>query len=208
MDVIPTPIINAANRKHKSNRYYKKLPFRVYLVSLLYGVFSYCNGLRELCEGLLAGEGKLSHLSLDKAPARSTISDANNKRSYQVFEMIYSGLLRQYHGFISDSRLKGLSIRNLKIIDSTTIQLFCELLRGVGRNRLDGGRKKGGIKVHAMLNAFSGVTGFVRMTEAREHDRKFLYHLKLPANSWLVFDKAYNGYHLSLLNGAPKRYGL
>lgn len=194
LDVIPGSIIHAANRKHKSNRYYKRLPLRVHLVSLLYGVFSYCNGLRELCEGLLACEGKLSHLGLDKAPARSTISDANNKRSYQVFETIYYGLLRQYHSFISDSRLKGLSIRNLKIIDSTTIQLFSELLRGVGRNRLDGARKKGGIKVHAMMDAFSGVTEFVRMTEAREHDRRFLYHLQLPANSWLVFDKAYTVY--------------
>src|ERR1043165_5239093 len=194
LEVIPSTIINAANRKHKANRYYKRLPLRVHLVSLLYGVFSYCNGLRELCEGLLAGEGKLSHLGLDKAPARSTISDANNKRSYQVFETIYYELLSRYHSFISDSRLKGLSIRKLKIIDSTTIQLFCELLRGVGRNRLDGARKKGGLKVHAMMDAFSGVTEFVRMTEAREHDRKFLYHLKLPANSWLVFDKAYTVY--------------
>lgn len=195
LDVIPTSIIHAANRKHKSNRYYKKIPLRVHLVSLLYGVFSYCNGLRELCEGLLACEGKLSHLGLDKAPPRSTLSDANNNRSYQVFETIYYGLLRQYHSFISDSRLKGLSIRNLKIIDSSTIQLFCELLRGVGRKRLDGSRKKGGIKVHAMMDAFSGVTEFVRMTEAREHDRNFLYHLKLPVNSWLVFDKGYNVYH-------------
>jgi hypothetical protein len=143
---------------------------------------------------MLACEGKLSHLGLDKAPARSTISDANNKRSYQVFETIYYGLLKQYHSFISDSRLKGLSIRNLKIIDSTTIRLFSEILRGVGRNRLDGARKKGGIKVHAMMDAFSGVTEFVRMTAAKEHDRKFLYYLKLPAKSWIVFDKAYNTY--------------
>ena len=194
LDVIPNSVIHAANRKHNSNRYYKRLPLRIHLVSLLYGVFSYCNGLRELCEGLLACEGKLTHLGLDKAPARSTISDANNKRSYQVFETIYYRLLKQYHSFISDSRLKGLSIRNLKVIDSSTIQLFSEILRGVGRNPLNGGRKKGGIKVHAMMDAFSGVTEFVRMTEAREHDRKFLYHLKLPANSWLVLDKAYNVY--------------
>ena len=194
LDVIPSSIINAASKKHQANRYYKKLPVRVHLVSLLYGVFSYCNGLREMCEGLLACEGKLTHLGLDKAPSRSTISDANNKRSYQVFETIYYGLLKQYHTFISDSRLKGLSIRNLKVIDSTTIQLFSEILRGVGRNPKEGGRKKGGIKVHAMMDAFSGVTEFVRMTAAREHDRKFLYHLKLQPNSWLVFDKAYNVY--------------
>jgi len=195
LDVIPSSLINKANRKHQANRYYKRLPLRIHLVSLLYGVLSYCNGLREMCEGLLACEGRLLHLGFDKAPARSTLSDANSKRSYRVFETIYEGLLKQYHSFISDSRLKGLSIRNLKIIDSSTIQLFSEILRGVGRNRLDGSRKKGGIKVHAMMDAFSGVTEFVRMTQAREHDRKFLYHLKLAANSWLVFDKAYTVYH-------------
>jgi hypothetical protein len=144
---------------------------------------------------MLACEGKLSHLGLDKAPARSTLSDANNKRSFQVFETIYEGLVKQYYSFISDSRLKGLSIRNLRIIDSSTIQLFSEILRGVGRKPLDGSRRKGGIKVHAMMNAFSGVAEFVRITEARENDRKFLYHLKPVRNSWLVFDKAYTIYN-------------
>jgi len=89
LDVIPSSLINKANRKHQANRYYKRLPLRTHLVSLLYGVLSYCNGLREMCEGLLACEGKLSHLGLDKAPARSTLSDANSKRSYRVFETIY-----------------------------------------------------------------------------------------------------------------------
>lgn len=195
LDVIPSSLIYKANRKHQANRYYKRLPLRIHLVSLLYGVFSYCNGLREMCEGLLGCEGKLLHLGFDKAPARSTLSDANNNRSFLVFETIYQELLKQYHSFISDSRLKGLSIRNLKVIDSSTIQLFSDILQGVGRNRTDGGRKKGGMKVHAMMDAFSGVTEFVRMTEAKEHDRKFLYHLKLAANSWLVFDKAYTVYH-------------
>jgi hypothetical protein len=194
LSCISTDIIKQSSNQHKSNRYYKHIPVRVHLVSLLYGVFSYCNGLRELCEGMLACEGRLTHLGLNKAPARSTLSDANNKRSYLVFETIYFKLLKQYHSFISDSRLKGLSIRNLKIIDSTTIRLFSDILRGVGRNPLDGSRKKGGIKVHALMDAFSGVAEFVRMTEAKAHDRKFLYHIKLPTNSFVVFDKAYNLY--------------
>ena len=81
-DCIPSATIRKVVRKHNSNYYYKKLPFRVHLVTLLYGVFSYCNGLRELCEGMLGCEGKLTHLGFDKAPARSTLSDANTKRSY------------------------------------------------------------------------------------------------------------------------------
>ena len=44
------------------------------------------------------------------------------------------------------------------------------------------------------MDAFSGIAEFVRMTEARVHDRKFLYHIDLPANSFIVFDKAYNLY--------------
>ncbi|WPQ60128.1 IS4 family transposase [Chitinophaga sancti] len=192
--ILSTKLIQAAAHKHHSNRYYKKLPLRVHLVSLLYGVFSYCNGLRELCEGLLACEGKLSHLGFDKSPARSTLSDANSSRSYLVFATIYQQLLEKYHGIISDSRLKGLSISNLKIIDSSTISLFGDILRGVGRPRLDGARRKGGIKVHALMDAFSGVTEFVRMTPAKVHDRQFLLKLKLPKESFIVFDKAYNDY--------------
>ncbi len=194
LDCIPSEVIQSATRKHKGNRYYKRIPVRVHLVSVLYGVFSYCNGLRELCEGLLGCEGKLAHLGLDKSPPRSTLSDANSNRSYLVFETIYFELVRRYHSFISDSRLKGLSIRNLKIIDSTTIRLFSDILRGVGRNPLDGSRKKGGIKVHALMDAFAGIVDFARITAAKEHDRKFLYHLNLPARSFIVFDKAYNLY--------------
>ena len=194
LDCIPSAIISKSARQHNANHYYKKIPLRTHLTSLLYGVFAYCNGLRELCEGMLACEGRLTHLGLDKAPARSTLSDANNNRSYRCFETIYFELLGKYHSFISDSRLKGLSIRNLKIIDSTTIRLFSDILRGVGRNPLDGSRKKGGIKVHSLMDAFSGVVEFMRITAAKEHDRKFLYHLQLPANSFVVFDKGYNLY--------------
>jgi hypothetical protein len=194
LSCIPRDIIRESVKKHQSDRYYKRIPVSVHLTSLLFGVMSYCNGLREICEGMLACEGKLSHLGLDKAPPRSTLSDANRDRSYLVFESIYFALVRKYVSFISDSRLKGLSIRNLKIIDSTSIRLFSDVLQGVGRNPLDGARKKGGIKVHTLMNAFSGVAEFVRITAAKEHDRKFLSHIKLLPNSWIVFDKGYNTY--------------
>ncbi|MFZ1254792.1 MAG: hypothetical protein WAR77_00490 [Saprospiraceae bacterium] len=103
-------------------------------------------------------------MGLDKVPARSTLSDVITNRSYLVFETIYFQLVNKYHGFISDSRLKGLSIQNLKIIDSTTIRQFSDILKGVGRNPIDQSRKKVGIKIHALMDAFSGITEFVHMT--------------------------------------------
>lgn len=194
LNCIPRQAISEIAVRFQANRYYKKIPLRVQLITLLYGVFTYCNGLREICEGMLACEGKLNHLGFDKAPARSTLSDANTNRDWKCFEAIYYSLLRRYHSFISDSRLKGLSIRNLKIIDSTTIRLFSSILQGVGRNPKDGSKKKGGIKVHTLMDAFSGVADFVRMTSAKLHDKNFLPFLKLEPNSFVVFDKAYNHY--------------
>ena len=44
------------------------------------------------------------------------------------------------------------------------------------------------------MDAFSGVAQFVKMTAAKVHDKKFLYYLQLPAESFIVFDKAYNHY--------------
>ena len=191
---IPKSEVQLISKAHQSDRYYKKFPLQTHLTTLLYGVLSCCNGLREICEGMLVCEGKLNHLGLQKAPARSTLSDANNNRHWTAFESIYYMLLKRYHGFLSDSRMKGLRIRNLKIIDSTTLRLFSDLLRGVGRNPIHGGRKKGGIKVHTMMDAFSGVASFIRMTEAKVHDKKFLSHLTLETGSFIVFDKAYNDY--------------
>ena len=46
-------MITQSSRKHQANRYNKNLPFRVHLVSLLYGLFSHCNGLRERREANL-----------------------------------------------------------------------------------------------------------------------------------------------------------
>ena len=104
IDCIPKIIIGQAVNRGQADRYYKKIPTLVHLTGLLYGVLSHCDGLREICEGMLACEGKLNHLGLIKAPARSTFSDANNKRKWQVFEDIYMQLLKRYHSFLSDSR--------------------------------------------------------------------------------------------------------
>lgn len=75
--LIPKQLINSAVQKHDFNKYYKTLPLRTHLISSMFGVLSYCSGLRELCEGMLACEGKLTHLGLVKSPAKSTLTDAN-----------------------------------------------------------------------------------------------------------------------------------
>lgn len=193
LKLLPAPTIARTARKYKSDRYYKRFKTYEHLVTMLYATLSGVSSLRELSTVLLACEGRIGHLNLTHFPKRSTLSDANSKRSSEVFASIYYSLFDQYRSFLSDSSSLSLPVKHLKIVDSTTISLFSDILRGVGRNPING-KKKGGIKMHTMINALEDVPCLVRFTSAATHDHTFLKDLNLEKGSFVVFDKAYNDY--------------
>jgi len=43
----------------------------------------------------------ISDLGLEQSPARSTMSDGNKKRDWQVFETLYYRLLKHYQNVLS-----------------------------------------------------------------------------------------------------------
>ena len=182
-------------KEHKSDRYYKSFKSWDHLVTMLFGILSRCDSMAETCEGLKGMSGKLNHLNLEKAPAKSSAGDGLRNRNNDFFEALYYLLIDRYRQFLSVSRLEGLSIKELYIVDSTTIRLFSDILKGVGRNPIGDGRKKGGLKVHMLIDAVQSVGKFMRITEAKMHDKNFLQDIRVPAYSMLVFDKAYNYYH-------------
>jgi len=181
-------------REKKSDHYYKAFKSWDHLVVMLFGILSRCDSMAEICEGLKALGGKLNHLGLQKSPAKSTAGDGLRNRDSSFFEALYYKLVEQYKGFLSDSRTYGLTFKELLIIDSTTIRLFSDILKGVGRNPKNDGKKKGGLKVHMLIDAVQSVAKFVRITEAKLHDKNFLTQIKVPSHSMLVFDRAYNYY--------------
>jgi len=190
--ILPTDISRTAE-KYKSDRYYKRFKTYDHLVTMIYATLSGVSSLRELSTVMLACEGRISHLNLKHFPKRSTLSDANKKRSSEVFGAIYSILYKRYAGFLSDSNPLRLPVKKLRIVDSTSITLFSDILKGVGRNPLNG-KKKGGIKIHTMINAMEDVPCLIRFSSAATHDHTFLKELDLEKGSFVVFDKAYNDY--------------
>jgi len=190
---IAPSIIYRTAKTHKSDRYYKKFKTKDHLVTMIYSIISGVSSLREITSILLACEGKINHLGLNHFPRRSTISDANNKRSSEVFGDIYRGLYKHYRRFLSDSSNIIPAIKGLKIIDSTTISLFSDILKGTGRNPISG-KKKGGIKMHTMINSLEDVPCLIKFTSAATHDHEFLKDLELKKGSIVVFDKGYNDY--------------
>ncbi len=180
--------------KHQSDRYYKEFKTWDHFVSLMFAILSRCDSIAEIIDGMVGLSGKLQYLSLQKVPAKSTFSDGMRKRSDKFFEDLYFALVKEYSSFLSDSKTLGKQFQQMLLIDSTTIRLFTEVLKGVGRNRKDDGKKKGGAKVHMVINAFEQIGQFIAITPARTNDKKFLELLDVKPHSLMVFDRAYNHY--------------
>jgi transposase len=192
---ISPEIIYRTAREHKSDRYYKRFKTYDHLVTMIYAVLSGCCSLREVSSILLACEGRINHIGLKHFPKRSTLADANKKRQSEVFADIYYKLHDKYKKYLSDSSPIVLSVKNLHIIDSTTISLFSEILKAAGRNPPDG-KRKGGIKVHTMINALEDVPCLIRMTSSATCDKSFLKEIDLKKGSIVVFDKGYNSFSI------------
>ena len=185
------------SRKHGGEKYVKSFDGYTHLLTMLYAVIQRFDSLREIEASMTAEVRKLHHVGIDSVPKRSTLSDANARRSEKFFEEVYRDLYEANKAILSsDSRRGGTEewIKRLRIIDSTTVSLFSNtIFKGVGRHPKTG-RKKGGIKVHAVIHANEGVPCDVQFTSAATNDSFMLAPNHYKHNEITVMDRAYINY--------------
>ena len=64
-------------------------------VSMLFCQLGRAHSLREICNGLLTCEGKLSHLGIAGAPKRCSLAYANEHRPWELYEKLFFVLLER-----------------------------------------------------------------------------------------------------------------
>ncbi len=185
------------SRKHGGEKYVKSFDGYTHLLTMLYAVIQRFDSLREIETSMTAEVRKLHHVGIDTVPKRSTLSDANARRSEKFFEEVYRDLYDANRDILSsDSRRNGSEewIKRLRIIDSTTVSLFSNaIFKGVGRHPKTG-RKKGGVKVHAVIHANEGVPCDVQFTSAATNDSFMLAPSHYKRDEIAAMDRAYINY--------------
>lgn len=182
--------------KAGSDRYCKKFDTFQHMITIVYGVVSGCDSLRELICGIVSYGDKIKHCKFDYSPKRSTVSDANKIRDSDVFKDIYYDLAKQHLPDLSDSQKQVIIDKKAFAIDSTTFSLFQPIFECVGRSPSDG-KRKGGVKSHQKLDLQAGIPVKVNHSHAKQHDSLFIQDEDVVGkNEIAVFDKAYNNYSL------------
>jgi hypothetical protein len=161
------------------------------LMILLYAQIKELTSLREIETSLSSHVDDWESIGIGTV-ARSTLSDANTKRSSEIYEGLFNSFLQKCQE-ISPSH----SFRiNMPVFtqDATTIPL-CLSAYPWAKYR----KRKGAMKLHMLLDHEGYLPSFVRMTDGKCHEinvvKKTEYDFPdLPPDSILTVDRGYVDY--------------
>ena len=197
IDLVPRWLLHSCTKQFNTDKGCSR--YRTYdqFVAMTFGQLNKCMTLGDISTGVGISETFIADLGLEQSPARSTMSDGNKKRNYQVFETLYYRLLSHYERVLEKQHqrhiIEEIKGQKIKLIDSTTISL-CLSTFDWAKFRT----AKGGLKIHTSWDDTLMIPDMVNISEAKLHDRYGLAQLVFPKNTIIVEDRAYFDFDLML----------
>lgn len=187
MKGLPRSTFNQLINRHNADKYCKKFGHWDHLIAMLYGQLSGTTGLRPLAAGFNSHVAHHYHLGTS-AIKRSTLADANEKRSDVVFSEAANWLMGQV-----SRKLRKEGEQLMFLLDSTSVTLKGrEFDRWTSSNRT---RNTQGMKLHMLIDAVNETPAWSRFSAANVNDVQMGYQVPLTEGALYVFDKGYCDYN-------------
>lgn len=169
--------------KYGADELVRKLTTKRQLIALLYGQFSGSTSLREIVSGMESHETRLYHLGA-AAVKRSTLSDANTQRPWQVFSELFAQMLPQ-----AQRGLRRATADAVRLIDSTSVRLS-SLSEGWATFSTD----VFGAKAHIVYDPNAGRPVYFAVTPAHINDVTAAKAMPIEPGVTYVYDLGYYDY--------------
>lgn len=186
LKLVPRHEFESAVYKHQGDYRVRTMNCWNHFAVLLYAQISGKDSLRDIETGINTHSQKLYHLGM-KEIRRSTFSDANNKRPYQIYEQIFNKALERAYRITTKHKFK---FNNpLFTLDATTIDLCLEVFPWAKFRKT-----KGAIKMHTLFDHSGYFPSVITITDGKTHDVKMAQNLPADAfqpDSIFLVDKAY-----------------
>jgi transposase len=188
LQLFPRAQFQQAVKKHQAERHARGFTCWGQFVAMMFCQVGGAKSLREICNGLMACEGKLKHLGIDKAPNKSTLSYANEHRTYELYETVFGELLTRCHG-AAKGKKKFRFKNKLVSMDSTSIDLCAEVFDWAKYKKT-----KGAVKIHMLLDNEGYLPTFAVITDGKSHDITVGRKMKFDPGTIAVFDMGFVDY--------------
>ena len=186
LSFIPRHVFQKLEHRHKTGRSSRKFGFKEQFTVMAFIQLAARRSMRDGLRCLEAAGTRLYHWGLKNVP-RSTFADANNFRPVGFFKDLFAEMysLCQPHAPKHKFRFKS----KLFTLDATTIKLCLSLFPWASFRQ-----RKGGVKLHTLLDHDGHIPAFVTLTNAKTHESRVAKALELPKGSIVVFDKGFISY--------------
>ena len=184
--LIPRQIFQRLVAKYQGDYHVRDFNCTTQLRYMLFGQLTSCESLRDICLCLKAHENILYALGIATSVNESSLSRANEKRDYRIYEGLGKALIKIVQPLYSKMRLEYIAPQDhdLYALDSTTISCSLKLLDwAVGKY------SKGAVKMHTVIDLRGSIPVFIHITDGRCHDSNVLD--MLVPNAIYTMDKAY-----------------
>ncbi|MHB0938285.1 MAG: IS4 family transposase [Armatimonadota bacterium] len=161
-------------------------------VAMLFCQLAQAQSLREISDGLAVTCGKLNHLGLTQAPAKSTLAYANAHRSADLFERLFYTFLGRCQA-AKPGKAKRFRFKNpLDSLDGTVLDLCLSLFPWAEFRQT-----KGAVKLHLLLDHAGYFPTFAAIGPQKTlSEIAVAKSLDLPKGSIVAIDRGYCSYAL------------
>ena len=157
---------------------------------MVFGPLTHRESLTDTMTCLKSNANKMYHLGIGEVVSLSTITRANESRSYLIYEELAMLLIKEAQQlYIDDNDLEIKISSNVFAIDATTIDLcLSSFYWAIFRST------KAGIKLHTQIDLKTAIPKFILFTNAIVHDVNALDIIHFESNSFYVMDRGYVDY--------------
>lgn len=189
VDFLPYEDFKYIVRKHKGNKGVRDFSCWNQLLMMMFGQLANCDSMRDLCILTGAHYQKAYHLGFGKSIDISTLSRANAKRNYQIFEEFASLMIAKAQKYRADIDFELKVSGNVYAFDSSTISLCLNLFWWATYKR-----QQGGIKLHTLYDVRTSIPDFAVVTPASVHDVNGMDYIDYQIGSYYIFDRGYKDF--------------
>ena len=157
---------------------------------MAFGQLTHRESLSDTILCIKANAAKMYHLGMGEVVAKSTLSKANENRSYLIYEELTMLLIKEAKQlYLNDDDLEVTLKGNVFAIDATTIDLCLSTFYWATFRTT-----KAGIKLHTQIDLKTSIPEFILFSTASVHDVNVLDIVQFEANSFYIMDRGYVDY--------------
>lgn len=174
-------------KRYKGDFHTKSLNSYNHLLQLIFGQITSCTSLRDICLCLKAHQNNLYHLGIRQQVNQSSLSRANEKRDYRIFQDFGYHLIEQVRPLFAKERTPLIDLdETIFALDSTSISVSINLAAWAS-----GKYSRGAVKMHTLLDLRGNIPTFIHISDGTWHDSNVMDYIQFESNAVYTMDKAY-----------------